>query len=49
MSDPDFRIAAENAHRAVLDPKCNPLPLPKEKFDEWKDLELSFNPKDMFE
>ena len=48
-SDPDFRIAAENAHRAVLDPKCNPLPLPKEKFDEWKDLELSFNPKDMFE
>ena len=47
--DPDFRIAAENAHGAVLDPKCNPLPLPKEKFDEWKDLELTFNPKDMFE
>jgi len=47
-SDPSFKIAAENAHRAVLDPECNPLPLPKEKYDEWKELELSFNPKDMF-
>lgn len=47
-SDPDFRTAAENAQRAVLDPNCNPLPLPKNKYDEWKDLELSFNPKDMF-
>ena len=47
-TDPDFRTAAENAHRAVLDPECNPLPLPKEKYEEWKNLELSFNPKDMF-
>ena len=45
--DSGFKIAAENAQRAVLDPKCNPLPLPKEKYEEWKDLELSFNPKDM--
>ncbi|MDR3030798.1 MAG: cell envelope integrity protein TolA [Holosporales bacterium] len=48
-SDSDFRIAAENAYRAVLDPNCNPLPLPKEKYAEWKELELSFNPKEMFE
>lgn len=47
-SDPDFKIAAENAYRAVLDPECSPLPLPREKYDEWKDLELTFNPKDMF-
>ena len=47
-SDPDFRTAAENAYRAVLDPNCNPLPLPKDRYDEWKDLELSFNPKEMF-
>lgn len=47
--DSDYRTAAENAHRAVLDPECNPLPLPKDKYDEWKELELSFNPKDMFE
>ena len=48
-SDSNFRIAAENAHRAVLDPECSPLPLPKDKYDEWKELELSFNPKEMFE
>ena len=47
-SDPDYRTAAENAYRAVLDPKCNPLPLPQDRYNEWKDLELSFNPKDMF-
>lgn len=48
-NDPNFKVAAEYAHRAVLDPECNPLPLPKEKYEEWKELELSFNPKDMFE
>ena len=47
-NDHDYRTAAENAYRAVLDPKCNPLPLPKEHYNEWKDLELSFNPKEMF-
>jgi hypothetical protein len=47
--DSAFKIAAENAYRAVLDPECNPLPLPKEKYNEWKDLEHTFNPKEMFE
>ncbi len=46
--DSAFRTAAESAQRAVLDPQCNPLPLPKEKYDQWKDLEFSFNPKDMY-
>ena len=44
--DTGFRTAAESALRAVLDPACNPLPLPKEKYKEWRNLELSFNPKD---
>ena len=47
-SDPYYNIAAESAQRAVLDPKCNPLPLPKGKHDQWKNLTMSFNPKDMF-
>jgi outer membrane biosynthesis protein TonB len=47
-SDPYFNVAAESARRAVLDPKCNPLPLPKDKYDKWKNMEMSFNPKDMF-
>lgn len=46
ISDTGFRTAAESALRAVLDPVCNPLPLPKDKYNEWKDLELTFNPKD---
>jgi outer membrane biosynthesis protein TonB len=48
LTDSNYKIAAENAYRAVLDPDCNPLPLPKDKYEEWKNLELSFNPKDMF-
>jgi outer membrane biosynthesis protein TonB len=48
-TDSNFRTAAENAYRAVLDPNCNPLPLPPDKYEEWKDLELSFNPKEMME
>lgn len=47
-SDPYYNVAAESAQRAVLDPKCNPLPLPKGKHDKWKNMTMSFNPKDMF-
>ncbi|WP_052046164.1 cell envelope integrity protein TolA [Candidatus Paracaedibacter symbiosus] len=46
--DQRFRAAADSATRAVLDPKCNPLPLNPDKYEEWKDLEMSFNPKDMY-
>lgn len=47
-SDPFFRAAAESALRAVYNPRCNPLKLPAEKYDRWKTLTLSFNPKQMF-
>ena len=47
-TDPAFKAAADSARRAVLDPKCNPLPLPPEKYDQWKDIEMPFNPKDMY-
>lgn len=46
--DQRFRAAADSAQRAVLDPRCNPLPLNPEKYEEWKSLEMSFNPKDMY-
>jgi outer membrane biosynthesis protein TonB len=46
--DPFFRAAAESALRAVLNPRCSPLKLPPEKYDQWKDMTLNFNPKDMF-
>jgi hypothetical protein len=47
MGDPFYRSAAESALRAVLNPQCSPLKLPPEKFDQWKTLELTFNPKDL--
>ena len=47
MTDPFFRAAAESAMRAVLNPRCNPLRLPREKFDTWKSFTLNFNPKEM--
>lgn len=48
-ADGFYRAAAESARRAVLDPKCNPLPLPKDKYDQWRKMTLSFNPKKMFD
>ena len=48
MNDSNFQAAAESAQRAVLDPNCNPLPLSPEKYEQWKDLTLRFNPKDMY-
>jgi len=47
MADPFYRAAAESAVRAVLNPRCNPLRLPLEKYDLWKTFILTFNPKDM--
>ena len=46
-TDADFKIAAESAYRAVWDPVFTPLPLPLEKYNEWKQLELCFDPKDI--
>jgi len=47
-SDEFFRVAAESARRAVLNPRCNPLKLPSEKFMHWQQITLNFNPRDMF-
>ena len=46
--DQYFQSAAESARRAVLDPRCNPLPIPKDKYEKWKSFTMTFNPKDMF-
>ena len=47
-SDPFFRAAAESALRAVLNPRCNPLKLPPEKFRQWQNMTLIFDPQKMF-
>jgi hypothetical protein len=46
-SDPFFRTAAEAAQRAVLSPRCTPLDLPPEKYEQWKHIDFTFDPRDM--
>lgn len=40
-----YRAAAESARRAVQ--RCAPLKLPAETYDVWREIELTFDPKDM--
>jgi outer membrane biosynthesis protein TonB len=46
--DPFYRAMAESALRAVLNPRCQPLSLPLEKFNEWREIVLNFDPRDMY-
>jgi membrane protein involved in colicin uptake len=42
-SDPAYRAAAESARRAVWD--CSPLKLPPDKYDAWKSITMTFDPR----
>jgi hypothetical protein len=43
-----YRSAAESARRAVLNPRCSPLQnLPVSKYERWREIELTFDPKEM--
>jgi hypothetical protein len=44
MSDPRFRAFAERAIRAVMDPRCATLPLPKDKLAQVNELTFRFRP-----
>ena len=46
-SHPTFQVAAESALRAVR--RCAPYSfMPIAKYDVWKDVEVTFDPRDMF-
>lgn len=46
QSDPFFRAAADSAIRAVW--KCSPIQhLPADKYDSWREMELTFDPREM--
>jgi hypothetical protein len=42
--DATFRTVAESARRAVE--RCSPLHLPADKYAQWRDIMMSFSPKD---
>jgi hypothetical protein len=46
MDDPFFRSAAESAQRALRNPRCQPLKLPPQKYDQWQTFTITFDPKD---
>ncbi len=47
-ADPFLRTMAESALRAVLNRRCQPFKLPRDKYDRWQTMTLIFNPKEMF-
>ncbi len=45
--DSHFRAAAEAALRALRNPRCAPLQLPPDKYEQWKTTVIEFNPQNM--
>ena len=45
--DSHFRAAADAAVRALRDPRCTPLQLPLDKYDQWKIMVINFDPRDI--
>ncbi len=45
-TDSFFRAAAEAALRAFYNPLCTPLELPADKYDQWKRIDFTFDPRD---
>jgi hypothetical protein len=42
-TDANYRSAADAALRAVMNPRCQPWPLPPEKYAAWRTLALDFD------
>jgi hypothetical protein len=47
LNDPFFQAAADSANRALRNPRCQPLKLPPDKFDQWQTFTITFDPKDL--
>ena len=42
-SDPNYRAAANSALRAVMNTRCHPWPLPREKYETWRIMTFNFD------
>jgi hypothetical protein len=47
--DPYFRTAGEAALRAFNHPNCSTLMLPEDKYDEWNEINFTFDFSWMFD
>jgi len=48
QNDAFYRSAAETALRAVLNKRCQPFKLPRERYDHWQTITMTFDPREMF-
>ena len=46
QSDTFYRAVAESALRALRNPACSPFRLPLKDYDVWKDISLTFDPRE---
>lgn len=46
--DSFFRAAADSALRAVRHPFCTPLRLPLDKYSQWRNITINFDPRELF-
>ncbi len=42
---PTYELGVQNVLEALDSPRCNPLPLPKDRYSEWKKFKFRFMPK----
>ena len=45
--DSHFRAAADSALRALRNPRCSPLELPEDKYEQWREITIRFDPRQM--
>ena len=45
-NDPTYRASADAAHRAIMNPRCQPWPLSPEKYNSWRTITFNFDPRD---
>jgi hypothetical protein len=48
-TDSYFKAAADSALRALGHPNCRVLPLPIEKYEQWKEFTVTFDPREMLQ
>lgn len=48
-TDSYFRAAADSALRALGHPSCQVLPLPPDKYEQWKEFKVTFDPREMLQ
>jgi outer membrane biosynthesis protein TonB len=44
--DQVYRSAADAAYRAVMNPRCQPWPLPTDRYNGWHTITFNFDPRD---